>query len=68
MPGHGLPALLPRDLFDRRADLFCMKDGARHRGGNFCTGNPRTLALGRRNALMMVEAHPGRAHRALLGR
>ena len=59
MPGHGLPALLPRDLFDTEPDLFCMKDGARHRGGNFCTSNPRTLEIVRKNAIRMVKAHPG---------
>jgi len=56
--GHGLPALLPRDLFDMRPELFRMQDGQRRRDGNFCTSHPDTLRTLADNALALVRLHP----------
>lgn len=57
--GHGMPALLPRNLFVEKPQLFRMKDGARRADGNFCTANPETLLIIAANATEWFTANPG---------
>ncbi len=56
--GHGLAALLPRDLFGEMPDAFRMKDGQRTADHNFCVSSAEGLAIIRQNARAHFEAHP----------
>lgn len=56
--GHGLSALLPRQLFRRRPELFRMSEGKRSPDHNFCVSNPETLRIATRNFTAFVRAHP----------
>jgi hypothetical protein len=53
--GHGLPQLLPRELFDEHPEYFRMSDGQRTNDLNMCASNPEAFDIMARNAQHKLE-------------
>lgn len=57
--GHGLPSLLPRQLFKQLPEAFREENGRRTKQYNFCPSSPAGLSIIRQNARAYFAARPG---------
>ncbi|HJN18473.1 MAG TPA: DUF4838 domain-containing protein, partial [Armatimonadota bacterium] len=59
--GHGLPGLLPRNLFESHPQYFREADGQRVREHNFCPSNPDAREIVKESALEYFRHAPAAA-------
>ena len=57
--GHGLPALLPRNLFKQMPHAFREEDGKRTKRHNFCPSSAESKAVVQANARRVFAENPG---------